>query len=390
MSEAQFIADLSFLHLSDIHFRKGRMGDVHDEDSDLRNELERDLRTVRTTLVQKLDGIIISGDIAFGGQPEEFAYAHGWIERIRELLDCPLPGIMTIPGNHDVNRRLVEPGGDADSLHERIWTRSDHMSVLSKFISRIGREPALLEIATDAMVDAGAWDAVAGLIDNFGSVAAAHALTRLEASQSNLIELPNEVFEVLRSKLSIWADLLDTSLVGSRCLRILSAELDPRSQYVKQVSHKRWLMAAELTIKFADERRSLHSAVFFLSVGLGSYGSAELVATAFSQIYNAAKNNTLNNSLWEQLEPNLSWYSPNWDKCARLIRTVARAFKERSWPLHFLCATFKTDEELRRALAEIGQMWGGSRFLRRIKVASIDGEIPGTPEQLAVLAAIAT
>jgi hypothetical protein len=89
MTEPEFDADLAFLHLSDIHFRKGRMGDAHDIDSDLRNELERDLRIVRSTKVRKLDGIIVSGDIAFGGQTEEFDYGDAWIERICELLDCP-------------------------------------------------------------------------------------------------------------------------------------------------------------------------------------------------------------------------------------------------------------------------------------------------------------
>jgi hypothetical protein len=120
MNEPQFSADLAFLHISDIHFRKGRVGDVHDIDSDLRNELERDLQTVRTNRIQKLDGIIISGDVAYGGQPEEYAYARGWIERIRELVDCPLAGIMTIPGNHDVDWLAIGAGSDTDRLHDRI------------------------------------------------------------------------------------------------------------------------------------------------------------------------------------------------------------------------------------------------------------------------------
>src|SRR5260221_6295381 len=115
MNEPEFIADLTFLHLSDIHFRKGRMGDVHDTDSDLRNELERDLRIVRSNRLQKLDGIIISGDIAFGGQPEEFAYGQAWIEKIRELLDCAKTGIMVIPGNHDVDRQAVLPHSEVAS-----------------------------------------------------------------------------------------------------------------------------------------------------------------------------------------------------------------------------------------------------------------------------------
>jgi hypothetical protein len=120
MDEPAFNADLAFLHLSDIHFRKGRVGDVHDVDSDLRNELERDLRNVRSKKVRKLDGIIVSGDVAFGGQPEEFAYAQDWLEKIRELLDCPKNGIMTIPGNHDVDRNAVMDGSDADQLHASI------------------------------------------------------------------------------------------------------------------------------------------------------------------------------------------------------------------------------------------------------------------------------
>jgi len=120
MPEPDFAEDLTLLHLSDIHFRKGRMGDVHDVNADLRNELERDLRTFRSNRVQRLDGIIISGDVAFGGKPEEYAYAKGWIEKIRELINCPKENIMTIPGNHDVDRDQVLPGSEADGLHERI------------------------------------------------------------------------------------------------------------------------------------------------------------------------------------------------------------------------------------------------------------------------------
>src|SRR4051794_30885154 len=55
MAETDFQADLSFLHLSDIHFRKGHVGDAHDIDADLRNELERDLRIVVPHRIKRLD-----------------------------------------------------------------------------------------------------------------------------------------------------------------------------------------------------------------------------------------------------------------------------------------------------------------------------------------------
>lgn len=94
------------------------MGDVHDVDNDVRNELERDLRNFMATRVQKLDGIIVSGDIAFGGQPEEFTYGQGWIEKIRELVDCPTSGVMMTPGNHDVDRAAIV--AEVEALHEAV------------------------------------------------------------------------------------------------------------------------------------------------------------------------------------------------------------------------------------------------------------------------------
>jgi hypothetical protein len=125
MAEPEFLADAVFLHLSDIHFRKGRTGDVHDPDADLRNELERDLRTIRTTRVLRIDGIVVSGDIAYGGQSDEFEFAKGWLERLRELIDCPKDTIMVTPGNHDVDRDRIPADGEIDLLHGTIRAPQD-------------------------------------------------------------------------------------------------------------------------------------------------------------------------------------------------------------------------------------------------------------------------
>ena len=118
MAADDFNPDLSFLHLSDIHFRRGQMGDVHDLDSDLRNELERDLRTITANRVPQLDGMIVSGDIAFSGQREEFEFGRGWIEKIRELINCPDGAIMMTPGNHDVDWKAID--ADVEGLHAKI------------------------------------------------------------------------------------------------------------------------------------------------------------------------------------------------------------------------------------------------------------------------------
>jgi hypothetical protein len=112
-------ADLVFIHLSDIHFRKGRVGDSHDEGRILRHELQIDLRRLRTRL-PRFDGLIVSGDIAFGGKPEEYEYAGGWIESIRELLGCNQAGVMITAGNHDVDHASIPGGGPVDLLHQEI------------------------------------------------------------------------------------------------------------------------------------------------------------------------------------------------------------------------------------------------------------------------------
>lgn len=118
--ETDFSPDRVFLHLSDIHFRANRSGDVHDLDNDLRNELERDLRTIRTKKVPKIDGIIVSGDIAFAGKQGEFLIAKDWLEHIAELIDCPSDCIMVTPGNHDVDRGLITAGCDIAKMHDEI------------------------------------------------------------------------------------------------------------------------------------------------------------------------------------------------------------------------------------------------------------------------------
>jgi 3',5'-cyclic AMP phosphodiesterase CpdA len=119
VDEPMFEADRVFLHLSDIHFGR-HAGDAHDANKDIRNELEQDLRTISTTLVKGVDGIIVSGDIAFGGQKTEFDFAAGWLKHISELLKCPASAIMVTPGNHDVDRAEIPEGGEVDLLHQDI------------------------------------------------------------------------------------------------------------------------------------------------------------------------------------------------------------------------------------------------------------------------------
>lgn len=113
--------DFVFVHLSDIHFRAGKSGDVHDEDADLRNELGFDLRAAGN-LVPRVDAIVVSGDIAFAGKAEEYQTAAAWLRSISDHVGCPT--VLVAPGNHDVDRSRLPVGCDVLGFHQAVQEAS--------------------------------------------------------------------------------------------------------------------------------------------------------------------------------------------------------------------------------------------------------------------------
>jgi predicted MPP superfamily phosphohydrolase len=96
----------TFLHLSDIHFKREISASILDLDQDVRNELQLDLAREQDGLGQ-FDGILITGDIAFAGEEQEYAIALSWLQELSEILHCPEENVWTTPGNHDVDRSSV-------------------------------------------------------------------------------------------------------------------------------------------------------------------------------------------------------------------------------------------------------------------------------------------
>lgn len=92
--------ELSFLHLSDIHFR--HQGSQFDLDKDLRNELEIDLKVVMKEICL-IDGILISGDIAFSANESEYEEANKWLSTVCKITESNEANVWTVPGNHDID-----------------------------------------------------------------------------------------------------------------------------------------------------------------------------------------------------------------------------------------------------------------------------------------------
>lgn len=127
-----------FLHLSDIHFRSPGAGDPYDLDKDLRNELTIDAERVVQD-IGGLTGILISGDIAFSGAKKDFETALNWLEELCRRLGCPPSDVYMVPGNHDVDRGLIDSSEIIKLAHREI--RESHPERSYDEIAKLYRDP---------------------------------------------------------------------------------------------------------------------------------------------------------------------------------------------------------------------------------------------------------
>ena len=107
---------LLLLHLSDIHFRKPYC---------LNPEIDRD-RQVRTSIINdainlcerlgSVNAILITGDIAYHGDPEEYDVAKEWFDKISKATGCEPSNVYTVPGNHDINWEILEKNITTQSI----------------------------------------------------------------------------------------------------------------------------------------------------------------------------------------------------------------------------------------------------------------------------------
>jgi predicted phosphodiesterase len=94
---------LTFVHLSDLHIGQDGASGI-DRDGDPREELIEDCKRVRTELEGDLSGVLISGDVANSGDPEQYERAREWLARLCDALGTAEENVWTVPGNHDFNQ----------------------------------------------------------------------------------------------------------------------------------------------------------------------------------------------------------------------------------------------------------------------------------------------
>ena len=100
---------IGFVHLSDIHFGQESGGTVLIHD-DVKEQLIEDVRCVVGTLKSgHAAGIIVTGDIAYGGRTCEYKTAAKWLDQVASAAGCAISDIQIVPGNHDIDWDEISP-----------------------------------------------------------------------------------------------------------------------------------------------------------------------------------------------------------------------------------------------------------------------------------------
>ncbi len=131
------VETITWLHLSDLHFRNGTS---YDENIVL-GALLKDLAERMQKDGLRPDFIIVTGDIAHGGQAAEYRLAARFFDDLLRITGLGKDRLFLVPGNHDLDRSLITRGAraiasslnDRKSVNEVLGTVADRKLLLARF-----------------------------------------------------------------------------------------------------------------------------------------------------------------------------------------------------------------------------------------------------------------
>ena len=128
---------LRFLHISDLHARGLGEAERWRRRLVLGKAWERNLDTILED-EGPLDFVFFSGDAANSGQPDQFEETSEFLADLRDRLGLPAGRLFTVPGNHDIDRKLAAPVWE----RLRMATGASHdLLGVSRWMNEFGREP---------------------------------------------------------------------------------------------------------------------------------------------------------------------------------------------------------------------------------------------------------
>lgn len=120
--------DIVLLHLSDLHvgdnyrYRlRWEGGQLNPDEPSAGDLIQQELESL--SLLDRVDGIALTGDFVWNGKPEEFRRARDVIEEIFRAATVPLSKGIIVPGNHDVE---WNPGSLASRSYGKAVSRESY------------------------------------------------------------------------------------------------------------------------------------------------------------------------------------------------------------------------------------------------------------------------
>lgn len=98
---------ISWLHLSDLHLK---LSDSYNQ-SRLLTALLADVDEQFRRHNASPDFVVLTGDLAFSGQPEEYGIASQFLDELLARVALDRSRLFLVPGNHDINRLLLTDRG---------------------------------------------------------------------------------------------------------------------------------------------------------------------------------------------------------------------------------------------------------------------------------------
>lgn len=134
----------SWIHLSDMHFGHPNISHQWDQRLVL-DSLHRDIERLEERKIPKPEVLLVTGDIAFSGNAEQYAEARVWLDKVAGTLGISREHVYLVPGNHDVDRtvdrkdrnvaRLIRGLRDGDDLLDDVLDNADDRGLLASRMS---------------------------------------------------------------------------------------------------------------------------------------------------------------------------------------------------------------------------------------------------------------
>uniref|UniRef100_UPI003F496B98 metallophosphoesterase family protein n=1 Tax=Ensifer adhaerens TaxID=106592 RepID=UPI003F496B98 len=103
----------TFVHLSDIHFGQDVGKSSLYRHKDIKERLIEDVGSFFLNFpAGSATGVLLAGDLAYKGKPEEYKEAGDWLDRLTAAAGCKPHAVQIIPGNHDIDRDMASKGVD--------------------------------------------------------------------------------------------------------------------------------------------------------------------------------------------------------------------------------------------------------------------------------------